>query len=679
MFIRYIYIDKYENIIENQDINFKWKYKFKFNKGNIDLNINNDYIHDFYNNYSNLEDITAIIGKNTSGKSSILRAMNIVFSQIHGGIYNSEESHKIKFIAIFSKGDKIYCYHNMGLEIKVITKFKIEENIEIFNITVENKIKECHKTKYVYYSSIFDKNDAFRECNDFIDISSNNLLRKSIEGTYYLKRERWRRLSKHNDSELEADYSTRMERETGQFDFVDEFRKKEMLRQMNFYIEAKKRKLVDKDKLLFKFPDKVYISYADNFNIKDEFKSDLSNKEEVEIIDAFTEVIEEYTLYFNGDFYDMNSKEENLIIQFALLIYYELIEYLYRVLDKDIFWNIDEFLTYINEEGINIKNIKNYIGKLKNEKILVEANSILDNISQNEEKEEKVTLINKIQDIMNVLDYEDTGNYIECDYLDEYKCKYTTKEKISFILDCIEDMLSHVEELFINRDQLIDDRQKFDILKGISINNIYEEQVKDISIIEQIVNSFRDIIPKESDENSYENILYKDLLYEDGDDKNEQLLQFYDELKEELNSIYEFVKYDSNQGYLNEDILKNVEYKSVYLESSEEAINHVNLTMDIISQWERLVKTNNVISYKDSELVLEARWENDDIFKFIDLYNNYKVNSFQIEYESESMSSGQIVYFEMQHRIYDVINSLDELDIILMIDEADIYASRGAD
>ena len=71
MNIRYIYIHKYRNRVKNVNLNFENKYNYKFDNNYIKCFLNDDYVEDFYSEYEEIENLTAIIGKIASGKTTI--------------------------------------------------------------------------------------------------------------------------------------------------------------------------------------------------------------------------------------------------------------------------------------------------------------------------------------------------------------------------------------------------------------------------------------------------------------------------------------------------------------------------------------------------------------------------------------------------------------------------------
>ena len=62
MFIRFIYVENYEDILVNQSIDFKSKYRYVYNNNEIICSKNNNYIEELYKESGKIDDIIAIKG-----------------------------------------------------------------------------------------------------------------------------------------------------------------------------------------------------------------------------------------------------------------------------------------------------------------------------------------------------------------------------------------------------------------------------------------------------------------------------------------------------------------------------------------------------------------------------------------------------------------------------------------
>jgi hypothetical protein len=129
----YLWVEGYKNI-KNQGFNFSSKFNCKYDYKNNELTINknDDYIENFFGKNIN---ITAIVGKNGSGKSNILEAFIYLYL---GNLYNEQD--KVIFSIYFHNG-KYYLSHNCD------KLWKINSN----TIPLENE-----KTFLMYYNYSLD-------------------------------------------------------------------------------------------------------------------------------------------------------------------------------------------------------------------------------------------------------------------------------------------------------------------------------------------------------------------------------------------------------------------------------------------------------------------------------------------------------------------------------------------
>ncbi|MCT7488193.1 ATP-binding protein [Aliarcobacter cryaerophilus] len=142
----YLWVEKYKNI-ENQGFNFSPRFNciYDENKNELTINENKDYISIFPNNIN----ITAIVGENGSGKSSILEILLLFFLKSNSGNKSNEDI----WIIVYNKEKKIFYINYFPLkksfnDIKIPSNFSQDTNI-YYNKN-DNK-------KYLYYVNIKDK------------------------------------------------------------------------------------------------------------------------------------------------------------------------------------------------------------------------------------------------------------------------------------------------------------------------------------------------------------------------------------------------------------------------------------------------------------------------------------------------------------------------------------------
>lgn len=104
----YLWIDKYKNI-NDQGFNFSSQFNCNLKESNeLVINENKDYVPDFFANNLN---ITAIIGKNGSGKSSLLEVISLLYWQ--GSIRKKDRT-----FLLYKKKNKFYIFCDEYKELK---------------------------------------------------------------------------------------------------------------------------------------------------------------------------------------------------------------------------------------------------------------------------------------------------------------------------------------------------------------------------------------------------------------------------------------------------------------------------------------------------------------------------------------------------------------------------------
>ena len=128
----YLWVEEYKNI-KNQEFNFSARFECKYDGENLTITENKDYVSNFPDNIN----ITAIVGENGSGKSSVL---NIILEIV-------EEEIKNKYILVFN--DDFLQY---------ISNFKFKTNL------FENKNFLTYRNIFAYINKTH-KSSPFRNYN----------------------------------------------------------------------------------------------------------------------------------------------------------------------------------------------------------------------------------------------------------------------------------------------------------------------------------------------------------------------------------------------------------------------------------------------------------------------------------------------------------------------------------
>lgn len=188
MNIAYVYIEKYKHL-ENIGYNFLSNHKFDFE----DEKITYKGVTHLNNLYGNIN-ITAIIGENGTGKSSILNFLTdlkFMDEKLTNFLLISMENNK--FIVYLKRAKKIY-KADFNIEVNEIlsitqvmkssnlfSELKNYNSLDILELFENKPDKISIIKKMVYFSNIFDGTAMMRKSSskDFYNISTNYLLNES--------------------------------------------------------------------------------------------------------------------------------------------------------------------------------------------------------------------------------------------------------------------------------------------------------------------------------------------------------------------------------------------------------------------------------------------------------------------------------------------------------------------
>lgn len=166
MILRYFYIYKYNEVAQNLDVNLGGKYKFyyKFEENKLYVVEDETYVENLYSEYSVISDISAILGKNSAGKTTILRMINSIFN---GFNYTEQD-----YIILFENEQNYILYTNfeqLGCNESILLKK--------MNRVIQKKfraLEELYDVGLIYFSNIFDRSTPFQGNSNMIDISTNH-------------------------------------------------------------------------------------------------------------------------------------------------------------------------------------------------------------------------------------------------------------------------------------------------------------------------------------------------------------------------------------------------------------------------------------------------------------------------------------------------------------------------
>ncbi|CAA6800127.1 MAG: Unknown protein [uncultured Sulfurovum sp.] len=162
----YLWVEKYKNI-ENQGFNFSPRFECHYDGEGLTIKDNPDYIPDFFGENIN---VTAIVGKNGSGKSSVLELLQKLL--IVNPIYY-QEVENIKYLMILNINPNLYSNDELfGLGIKKSLILISNLNEILFNA---KKIQEIdHSEIWQITDSLFyDSEVPYNQYNDYKSAKNN--------------------------------------------------------------------------------------------------------------------------------------------------------------------------------------------------------------------------------------------------------------------------------------------------------------------------------------------------------------------------------------------------------------------------------------------------------------------------------------------------------------------------
>lgn len=299
MILRYFYINKYNEIAQNLDINLGGKYKCQYQAAKNELIFikNETYVENLYEEYNVISDVSAILGKNSAGKTTILRMINTIFNGFD--VYNKE-----KYIIMFEKANNYVLYTNY-------THIKYDERILDKKIQCEkqngfNAIDSLKEVGLIYFSNVFDKSTPFQGNANLIDISANFMFEHFYR--YYI-----------NEKAKSISEGTSI---------LEEYKSESILAEIDFLLDIKSKTVTEKPNLLFDIPTQIELGFS---QVLPNFGNDpLCDHEEYNhLLKEIYKSLEDYL----GE--NQNSNEESVSFFQKEIIFYFLFDELCRFCKED--------------------------------------------------------------------------------------------------------------------------------------------------------------------------------------------------------------------------------------------------------------------------------------------------------------------------------------------------------
>jgi len=601
MIIRYVYINNYNNLMKKIQIDMGGQYLYEFNKNKLIIKDRGKYYADIFRDIECISNAVAVVGKNSSGKTTILKILNLLFTEAYV---------EFEFVCVLEESNCYYIYSNYIDDID-IEKKQVSQKFTIIN---KQEYEEKINTMIVIYSSnIFDKSNILSEHERLRDISTNKLLRSFIYSNI-----------KQGISNTDID-------------LIEEFKKSETKKKVNYFL------------------------------LLDEHKQGNSNNSFKEIFSA------PGTLEMN--FIENNDKINNLIEKADKIngkIGKKLKSIYNRIIDIDFDSELELFKTVNNSfKGffalyITFETLCNLAIKfeLDIEDILKVLNDVIDTESDYEK-----LVDNCITTLKMVLERKKESVFEEITSIN-VENKYTTYlkmfENIKFYA---EELINGFEEYALNINEVNDVIAQFE---GIDAN-VYSdiEEITKIKIVNYELNEIKYKI----------NIFKERYIYYDSYEIEDHLEQcIYDAediimiILDYLNRLISVMK----EKVVIIDYVKDKKVKTeIYIESNNDITNYISDVCQLLRDFECLVKKNEIKTKYFGEFkysVLYTSWSDINLRAVINQYIKLEYETIDIEYMHEDISSDN-AYLDIFSRMVWELKTLDndDKDILLLIDEADIY------
>lgn len=626
MNIKYLYIYKYKNEIKNMNLNFGSKYKYEFVEDKwIEYKKVNDYFDNFYSEYSYLDNLTAIIGKNASGKTTIMRIINDIFS---------EDSSQVEYIILFTMKEKLYLVYNFKDKRKI--QFRNNDlninNIILLKNQVLQDVINTH-VKIIYYSGIFDKASPLNKNDYLTDISTNRLVRDIQVSDSYSTKEVL--------NEWSFDYDNNI-------DLVDKFELDEIERKVKYYIKTKDNSFSEKYQL-FEFPKNLTVMFTINEGFIDKISKSKEKSTSYNMLSKalinYINIVKEYQSYM-----EYTDEKENLKCEFLIFV---IIEILYISL-TEFNINLDTIILSCNDY---IEKIKKNPYTYDVDKVII---GILDNIYRIYAKKEKYSvrvkkdlgkdfeyICNNLEECLAELQNTDDEDIFI--WLNDTDIEELEQENIDEIKNIIEQIKLAFEYIECNIEKLIS------IISIDGIENFIgmkEEVLEHCYIIDDLLKN-NDTYVKE--------------------DTITKFLDYKKHVEDNISNLLQLIKKMITEGNYDDS------YSNNKLDIKDPQIDF----MEFFSQNKLLVNyflnfiDNNDVNFDENKktYLIRSEWTNTIAIDFIKTYYKTELECYILKFTHEELSSGQKAYLDMFSRLTDLSNliTVSDAETIILLDEGELY------
>lgn len=401
MIIRYIGAQEYNTIRSCININLGGNFKFWLSDKNLHVEYNSAYV-DGKSLYNPIDDISAIVGKNGSGKTTVLK----IISNIIGG--NGKH-----YILVLQENKIFYLYTDLKNDVNLSLAEKEIRARDYCIEILDKKSDIASKFCQIYFSNIFDKTTPLIENDNLVDLSTNSELRIFMNAGKCL-------------DEQKGD--------------IENFKYSEVNKKMELAYFLSESGF-DYKSLLFNLPEYVEIYFVQNRIKVDEYKINaqkVMDREQKVYFDNLMQNIDEYLLQ------DVTDKD--------------------KVMNQFLIYQLESIvLNNLNENRCNIYDLLGYLKKLNKKWEAIIPSRQADENRKNKLKKggesskydyERETAGELINDIETYLEKMDSDSYyIEIDKIDELEnnmyewTEEIRKQDIDINIEILEEMKNDIEVL----------------------------------------------------------------------------------------------------------------------------------------------------------------------------------------------------------------------------------------
>lgn len=571
MILRYFYVEQYSEIAPGLDVNLGGRYKFYYHKEDDILEIikTEKYVKNLYNEYDVISDVSAILGKNSAGKTTILRMINSIFNGFgendSGYIVVFECEEKYIFFTSINHLQKTFLNLNKPIEWHISKRF--------------DAIDEFKDIGLVYFSNIFDKATPFQGNSNLIDISTNY----SFE-TFY----------RQNGKKILNNRS-----------ILDEYKRSCILQEISFFIDMQEKGEIN-EKLLFEIPKQINVGLVSNYSMDTE--KNYTNKEMYQLLEKIYKILNEY--YVEIDKPDAETFKEEMLFY---LLY-------------------DQLYIFLEDKRGNISlAINSWIAEIDQKNYFLSSyyNNILNNLlSEDPIEDDEVTSLISIGET-HIIEHKhgNTAKFLG-DIIDKlYNIEVEQYEKIISEIVKIKDVVSlanekfkvetvcHLNNAIYNLQLFMDDlkENEYDIYNLSLLDDVIEE----LQIVYHIIENDKEDLELELIDDNNENIEEEDEEQIYIDDETEKKVEIIRKTAETIELLSNQYTYNSNLHMLevqldNEcvlqlfDYLKQLNCKTVEIDVFRKDISSGHAAyMDMCSQINYARKSPEIQTKKNVILLID--------------------------------------------------------------------------